>query len=131
MQEHFRSSALVRMATLVVVVLKKCGSADLCDDFKVKINLYLNVEQYPMSKIEAIYVSLAEIFSLLDVKDAYLQTMVNDASKKGLFPYKILVFGEAFTSILWQGAIDEFKILVQQVKELQRISMYVTSNGDN
>ena len=45
-------------ATPIVPVLKKNGSVRLCGDFKVTVNLVLNVDQYPMPKLEDIFGSL-------------------------------------------------------------------------
>ena len=103
-------------ATPVVPVLKKNGSVRLCGDFKVTLNPELNVEQYPLPKVEDIFASLAggKRFSKLDLKDAYLQMFMSDESKrlltinthKGLFRYNRLVFGVASAPALWQRAMD-------------------------
>ena len=71
----------------------------------------LNVEQYPLRKVEDIFASLAggKRFSKLDLKDAYLQMVMSDESKrlltinnhKGLFHYNRLVYGVASATALW------------------------------
>ena len=92
-------------ATPIVPVIKKNGSIRLCGDFKVTVNPVLNVEQYPMPKVEDIFASLAggKRFTKLDLKDAYLQVVMDEESKKlltinthkGLLRYNRMVFGIA------------------------------------
>ena len=104
-------------ATPIVPVLKKNRSVCLFEDFKVTVNPVLNVEQYPMPKVEDIFASLdgGKRFTKLDLKDAYLQMEVEDKSKhllkinthKGLFRYNRLVFGVASAPALWQCAMDQ------------------------
>jgi len=104
-------------ATPIVPVLKKNGSVRLCGDFKVTVNPVLNVEQYPMPKVEDIFASLGggKRFTKLDLKDAYLQMEMDDESRslltinthKGLFRYNRLVFGIASAPALWQRAMDQ------------------------
>ena len=104
-------------ATPIVPVLKKNGSVCLCGDFRVTVNPVLNVEQYPMPKVEDIFASLGggKRFTKLDLKDAYLQMEVEDKSKhlltinthKGLFRYNRLVFVVASAPALWQRAMDQ------------------------
>ena len=103
-------------ATPIVPVLKKNGSVRLFEDFKVTVNPVLNVEQYPMPKVEDIFAFLGgeKRFTKLDLKDAYLQIEVEDKSKhlltinthKGLFSYNRLVFGVASAPALRQRAMD-------------------------
>ena len=71
-------------ATPVVVVPKADGSVRLCGDFKVTVNPALNIDQYPLPRIEDILATLggSTVFSKIDLQSAYLQMELDDDSKK-------------------------------------------------
>ncbi|XP_015772324.1 PREDICTED: uncharacterized protein K02A2.6-like [Acropora digitifera] len=104
-------------ATPIVPVVKRNGSVRVCGDFKVSVNLVLLTEQYPLPRIEDIFANLAvgKHFSKLDLRQAYHQIEVTEASKKlltinthkGLFRYNRLVFGISSCPAIWQRAIDQ------------------------
>nr|XP_022323016.1 uncharacterized protein K02A2.6-like [Crassostrea virginica] len=60
-------------ATPIVAVPKKNGKVRICGDFKVTINPQLNVDQYPLPKIEDIFASLSggQHFSKIDLRQAF------------------------------------------------------------
>eukprot|EP00731_Ephydatia_muelleri_P013854 Em0007g1164a len=103
-------------ATPVVVVPKTDGSVRLCGDFKVTVNPALNIDRYPLPRIEDILATLggSTVFSKIDLQLAYLQMELDDASKelttihthKGLFRYNRLAFGIASAPAIWQRAIE-------------------------
>ncbi|XP_049333824.1 uncharacterized protein K02A2.6-like [Astyanax mexicanus] len=104
-------------ATPIVPVVKKNGAVRTCCDFKVTINPFLQVEQYPIPRIEDLFASLAggQRFSKLDLSNAYLQMQVNESSRKlltintqkGLFCYNRLPFGIASAPAIFQRAMDQ------------------------
>ncbi|XP_039602322.1 uncharacterized protein K02A2.6-like [Polypterus senegalus] len=113
-------------ATPVVPIINRNGTVRLCGDFKVSINPVLQVEQYPLPRIEDIFASLSggQRFSKLDLADAYLQMEVEEDSKvfltintiKGLYRYNRLVFGVASAPAIWQRAMDQ---ILQSVPGVQ------------
>nr|XP_023030079.1 uncharacterized protein K02A2.6-like [Leptinotarsa decemlineata] len=44
--------------TPVVPVLKKDGSVRLCGDFKVTLNLYIEIDQHPLPRVEELFAKL-------------------------------------------------------------------------
>ena len=69
-----------RWATPVVPVPKRDGSFRICGDFKVTLNLALEVDQHPIPKPEDIFASLAggELFTTLDLSQAYQQLLLDE-----------------------------------------------------
>lgn len=104
-------------ATPIVPIVKKSGEVRICSDFKVTINPVLQVDQYPLPRIEYIFASLSggQHFLKIDLAQAYLEMEVEESSKKyltinthkGLFRYNRLVFGVSSAPALWQRAMDQ------------------------
>lgn len=104
-------------ATPIVPVLKKNGSIRICGDFKVTLNPLLNVDQYPLPKIDDIFANLngGTHFSKIDLKQAYLQLPVDESCKelltisthKGLYRYNRMAFGIASAPAIWQRTIEQ------------------------
>ncbi|XP_044764458.1 uncharacterized protein K02A2.6-like [Coccinella septempunctata] len=92
-----------KWGTPVVPVLKKNGSVRLCGDYKVTINPCIEVDQYPLPRIEDLFRRLqgGSQFSKMDLSDAYQQICLDEESKelttivthKGLFKYNRLTYG--------------------------------------
>ena len=99
-------------ATLIVPVIKSDNSVRICGDFKVTLNPVLEVDQYPLPRIEDIFAALSggERFTKLDLRHAYLQMLVAEQSRdlltinteKGLYRYNRLVYAPA----IWQRTMD-------------------------
>ncbi|XP_053391713.1 uncharacterized protein K02A2.6-like [Mercenaria mercenaria] len=104
-------------ATPIVPVPKSNGEIRICGDFKVTINPLLEIDQYPLPRIEDIFASIGagKKFSKIDLKNAYLQVEVDEESKKlltinthkGLFRYNRLVFGVAPAAAIFQRLIEQ------------------------
>ena len=103
-------------AAPIVPVPKRDGSIRVCGDFKVTINSYLNVDQYPLPKPSDLMTCLTggTIFTKLDLTAAYQQMMLDKESSKmvvvnthqGLYRYTRLPFGVASAPAVFQRAMD-------------------------
>jgi len=99
-------------ATPTVSVKKPNGSVRLCGDYKVTINPYLNVNQYPLPRPEELFAALnnGQHFTKLDLSEAYLQVELNAESQKylvinthkGLFHFNRLPYGVASAPAIFQ-----------------------------
>ena len=104
-------------ATPIVAVPKGDNSVRICGDYKVTVNPQLEVDQYPLPKIQDIFASLAggQKFTKIDLRQAYNQLEMNENSKsyltvnthKGLYSYNRLVFGIAASPSIWQRTMDQ------------------------
>ena len=89
----------------------------MCGDFKVTINSQLEVDEYPLPRIDDIYASLGggTLFSVIDLRHAYLQMEVEEHSRPfltinttcGLYQYQHLPYGVASAPAIWQRAMDQ------------------------
>ncbi|XP_052244615.1 uncharacterized protein K02A2.6-like [Dreissena polymorpha] len=129
-----------RWATPIVPVLKSNGQdVRICGDFKVTVNQALKVDKYPLPRIEDIFANLShgQKYSKLDLRQAYLQLEVDDASKElltinthqGLYRYNRCVYGISSLPAIWQRTIDQ---ILQRIPGVQCIldDMIVTGDSD-
>ena len=70
-------------ATPFVPVLKPDGTVRICGDFKVTLNQYLDVPEYPMPSPEELLTKLngGQLFTKLDLSHAYLQVVLDEKSQ--------------------------------------------------
>ena len=104
-------------ATPLVIVPKPNGEIRLCCDYKVTVNPQLDIHQYPLPRPDELFSVLngGEKFSKLDLKDAYLQLMLDEESKKclticthkGMFQFARLPFGVASAPAIFQQTMEE------------------------
>lgn len=104
-------------AAPIVTPLKKNGEIRVCGDFKVTVNPQLELETYPLPRIDDIYASLGggQKFTTLDLRQAYLQMELDEASKqymtvnthKGLYQYERLPYGVSTAPSIFQRAMDQ------------------------
>ena len=79
-------------------VIKKSGAVRICGDFKITINLVLEIDQFPLPRIDDLFSRLqgGAIFSKIDLSQAYVQICLDEKSNalvtisthKGLFSIK-------------------------------------------
>ena len=90
-------------AAPIVPVVKSDQSVRICGNFEQIINVASQVDRYPWPKMEDLFAMLSggQIFSKLDLSQAYQQVLLEDVSRdlvtiytqKGLFCYTRLPFG--------------------------------------
>ena len=98
---HTKSYTGPRLQLLVLPLLLRWDEVRVCGDFSVTYNACAEVETYPMPKIEDMHSSLrgCQVFSVLDLKQAYHQIPISTESQKyltinthlGLFALKRLL----------------------------------------
>ena len=116
-------------AAPIVAVLKADGGIRICGDYKVTINPVLQVDQYPVRRVEDLFATLAggQKFSKLDLSHAYQQVLLEPTSRKyvtvnthrGLYQYNRLPFGVASAPAVFQQTME--KIL----QGLPRVVVYI------
>ncbi|XP_037564659.1 uncharacterized protein K02A2.6-like [Dermacentor silvarum] len=129
-------------AAPIVAVLKRDGSVRICLDFKVTINPVATVEKYPLPRIADLWSALSggQKFTKLDLRDAYQQLVLQDASRKyvtisttlGLFQYTRLPFGVASAPAIFQRGMDNlFRGMRHVAVYLDDILVTGTDDGDH
>lgn len=71
-------------AAPIVAVPKKDGRFRICGDYKVTVNPVLEVNQYPLPKLDDLFATLSKgvVFSKLDLSQAYLHYQLYEESSK-------------------------------------------------
>ncbi|XP_064462824.1 uncharacterized protein K02A2.6-like [Ornithodoros turicata] len=104
-------------ASPIVPVPKKNGKIRVCGDYKVSINKVIEVDSYPLPRIEDLFATLAggQLFTKLDLAKAYLQVQMEEQSRRyltinthlGLFQVNRLPFGIASAPSIFQRTMDQ------------------------
>ncbi|XP_045537579.1 uncharacterized protein K02A2.6-like [Papilio machaon] len=98
-------------ASPLVPVNKADGSLRVCADYKATLNPVLQIDRYPLPRIEDLMVRLsgACFFSKIDLSQAYNQIELDDTKKytvinthRGLYRYNRLVYGLASSPGIFQ-----------------------------
>ncbi|XP_063370250.1 uncharacterized protein K02A2.6-like [Cydia amplana] len=110
-------STPIEWASPIVIAIKANGSIRICADFKVTINQHVQTDDYPLPRFEEITSKLSggQLFTKIDLKDAYLQLMIHPESRKyltisthkGYFRYKRLPFGISFAPAVFQRTMHQ------------------------
>lgn len=116
-------------ATLTVNIDKGNGVVRICGDFRATINSNLIADQHFMPSFEEMTTKIArgESYSVIDLKDAYLQMEVVESSRKyliiathmGYFRYKRLPFGIASAPAIFQRYMDGL------LREIPNVGLYL------
>ncbi|CAM4425712.1 unnamed protein product [Lepidochelys kempii] len=104
-------------ATPIVAIVKKDGPLRICGDFKFTVNPVLCAEQYPLLRIDNLFVGLAggQMFSKIDLSQTYLQMHVDEKSQerltivmlKGFIDTVAYPFGITSAPTLFQRVMDQ------------------------
>lgn len=72
--------------TPVVVVPKLGGKIRICGDYSVSVNPNLRTEHYPLPRIDEVFATFSgcEVFTILDLRSAYLQLRLDAHARKVL-----------------------------------------------
>ena len=116
-------------AAPVVPVVKQNGSLRLCGDYKLTVNRAARLDTYPIPSLDDLFSGLAggEIFSKLDMSQAYAQLCLDEESKKytvinthrGLFQFNRLSFGISAAPGIFQRSMS------QLLKDIPGVFLYL------
>ncbi|KII62323.1 Retrovirus-related Pol polyprotein from transposon 17.6 [Thelohanellus kitauei] len=100
----------------IVNISKKNGGVRICGDFRCTLNRHIIIPPYPFPSFDDVIEKVrgGETFSVLDLKDAYLQLPLDEASKSlacisthsGYYRYRRLPFGLSSAPMIFQATID-------------------------
>jgi len=104
-------------AAPVMILKKPDGSARLCVDYSTRLNEALQLHQHPLPVPEDIFVTLngGQVFSQIDLSDAYLQVELDDQSRelcninthRGVYAYQRLPFGTKSAPGIFQEIMNK------------------------
>ncbi|XP_030040463.2 uncharacterized protein LOC115455850 [Manduca sexta] len=112
-------------ATPIVPVVKTDGTIRICGDYKLTLNKCLEVDRFPLPRVEDLLVKLngGVKFTKIDLSQAYAQFPLSEASKKytvinthrGLFQYNRLIYGLSSSPGIFQRKLEEMFADLPQV----------------
>lgn len=111
--------------TPIVPVPKPDGTVRLCGDYKVTLNPSIEVVRYPIPRIEHLIAEAqgGEIFSKIDLREAYAQVPLDEESQKlltlsthkGLYRPKKLMYGIASAPGYFQKIMEQILVKIKNV----------------
>lgn len=103
--------------TPLVPVLKKNGDLRICADYKITVNPHIKDFQFSLPLIEDLFAALngGELFSKLDMRDAYNQLELDESSQmllawstqEGLYAPTRLIFGISPACAIFQSIMSK------------------------
>lgn len=103
-------------AAPIVVIKKPNGKIRICADFKVTVNPQIEIDRYPIPRIEELFHRLSggQLFTKIDLSDAYLQIELTESAKRimvintpfGLYQYERMPFGIASAPGIFQKIME-------------------------
>ncbi|XP_063390024.1 uncharacterized protein K02A2.6-like [Cydia fagiglandana] len=115
-------------ATPLVIASKADGDIRICADYKVTLNRVLQVDRYPVPKLDDLFSGLSnnKYFTKLDLSQAYNQLVLDEDSRaytvinthRGLFKYNRLVFGLASSPGIFQ------KFMVNLLRDIPDVVVF-------
>ena len=104
-------------AAPIVTPMRKDGVVKVCGDFMVTIKPQLEIDEFPLPRVDDIYASLGrdKLFSVLDLRHAYQQLEVEEQSRPfltintthGLYQYQRLPYAVASAPTIWLRAMNQ------------------------
>nr|XP_046486469.1 uncharacterized protein K02A2.6-like [Neodiprion pinetum] len=111
--------------TPIVPVLKPDGTVRICGDYKVTVNPLMVIDRHPLPRVEHLIAEAqgGEIFSKIDLKEAFAQVEVENSSKdcltisthKGLYRPNKLFYGVASAPGYFQKKMEQIFAKVPNV----------------
>ena len=103
-------------AAPLVCLLKSSGSVRLCGSYDLTVNKASRVEQYPLPNVSELLTKLSggKKFSIIDLKEAYMQVPLDEASQRytvvnthrGLMAATRLVYGISSAPAIFQRLME-------------------------
>ena len=104
-------------ASPIVCLPKKSGNVRICGDYKVGLNEWVQVDQYPLPKTQDLFATLAggRRYTKLDLTQAYAQIEIEPESRKyltintqkGLYQMNRLPYGVSSAPAIFQRIMDQ------------------------
>lgn len=114
-----------KYATPIVPVLKEDGKVKIAGDFSITLNKDLEIEKYPMPRIEEVFSKIGggQKYTKIDLSNAYNQFCLHESSQElttittsiGMFKYTRLVYGLSNAPAIFQRSMESLLCGIQGV----------------